>query len=326
MDQSEAKRICSEAVAMISRGCSPQEAAVAAEMFTLVAEAGFPEGMFGLAELKYMGVGTDRDVPGAAELYRRAGGLGNIPAWFRLGNILVEDESLRDPAEALRCFNRCADAKFPPAYGCLGDMYYYGIGMEPRPEEAINWYRLASAAGDPQSMYKVGCMCRSGTGTPKDDNAADAMFRMSAEAGIPEAQFEVASLMYDGKMEGGRPEAAKWYAKCAEAIPTAKFNLATMYLEGDGVEKDPSRALGMYRELGDAHNDSDALYQTGRMLLEGIGTESDPQLGFEYLSKAAKAGNESAEAIIGVLRRKMNTQLITIDGTEEQVARRHDPQ
>lgn len=322
MDDSEAMRLCSEAAEIVGRGCDPVGAAKAAEMFRIVADEGYPDGMFGLAEMKMNGLGTPKDVKGAADLYRAASDKGNIPALFRLANVLVQEESLLDADEAFRCMKRCAEAKFPPAFGCIGDMLYYGIGTAPSPADAVNWYRLAAASGDPQSMYKVGCMCRMGNGVPKDDSAADAMFVMAANAGIPEAQFEIASRIYDGEMEGGKGEAASWYSKCADAIPTAKFNLATMYLEGDGVTKDPAKAFSLYKELGDGCGDADALYQVGRMYLDGLGTDANPEEGFRYFGKAANAGHKEASMLVESLRRRMNTQLITIDGTEDASGKR----
>ena len=318
MDESEAKRLCTMAASLVGNGASEEQAAAAVEMFRRVADAGYPDGQFGLAEMMFHGMGVPRDVKGAMDLYRRAGEAGNIPALFRLGGIMAEIEEFSNPEEAFSCMKRCAEARFPPAFGVLGDMYYYGNGVKADPSQAINWYRLASAAGDPGSMFKVACMCRSGIGTEKDDDAADAMFMMSAQSGVPEAMFEVAHSMYEGRMGGDKKEAASWYSKCADRVPTAKFNLAAMYLAGEGVEKDAAKAFAMYRDVADRFEDPDALFQVGRMMLEGLGTEMDPDCGFRYLGRAAKAGNEDAAAIVNSLRRRMNSQLITIEDPEKK--------
>ena len=52
------------------------------------------------------------------------------------------------------------------------------------------------------------------------------------------------------------------------------------------------------------------------MYIGGEGVETDPQKGFEYIAKAANAGNQEAMLLIETLRRKQNTQLIHIDGAE----------
>ncbi len=317
MDESQARELCNRAAAIVGNGCTAEQAAEAAGMFRMAADAGYPDAQFGLAEMFFNGIGMDRDIGKAKELYEKAAESGNIPALFRLGGIFSEVEGMEDLPRAFSCMKRCAEARFPPAFGVLGDMYYYGAGTEVNPKEAINWYRVSAAAGDPGSMFKVGCMCRSGTGTEKDDDAADAMFMVSAQSGIPEAQFEVAYSIYSGRLGGNKAEAAEWYAKCADKIPTAKFNLASMHLLGEGVEKDAGKAFQMFKELADAYGDGDSLFQVARMMMGGEGTDQNPEEGFRYMAKAAKAGNEDAAAIVDGLRRRMNSQLITIDGTEE---------
>ena len=127
--------------------------------------------------------------------------------------------------------------------------------------------------------------------------------------------FRLAVLAYEGKVEGGKPLAAEWYSRCAEQIPIAKFNLATMCYTGDGIPKDAKRAFGLYVSLAES-GDADAAFQVGRMYLNGDGTESDPQKGFEYIGKAARGGHPEAAMLLENIRRRQNTQIIKIDGTE----------
>ena len=93
----------------------------------------------------------------------------------------------------------------------------------------------------------------------------------------------------------------------------AKFNLATMYYDGIGDQKDMAKAFSLYKEVADT-GDGDALFMIGRMYLEGLGTERDVEKGFECFGRAAAAGNEPAMEFVENIRRRQNTQLITIDG------------
>jgi len=52
----------------------------------------------------------------------------------------------------------------------------------------------------------------------------------------------------------------------------------------------------------------------GRMYFEGIGVEKDQGKGFEYFGRAADAGNQVAMELVDNIRRRQNTQFITIDG------------
>ncbi len=315
MDTEQAQKVCMEAVTIISRDCTDEESRQAAEMFRQVADAGYSQGMFGLADMKMAGKGIPLDVKGAIDLYEAAAGLGNIPAMFRLGTVYwVQGDNYR-PEQSYQYFLQSAEAGFPPAYNCLGDCYFYGIGTPKDIGKAVDWYNKAASNGDADASFKLGCIYEGEMGIPRDDSLSLKMFMQAAMAGVPEAQFRVGNLAYEGKIEGGKKGAAKWFGLCEDRIPIAKFNLATMYYSGDGVDKDPKKAFDRYLQLGE-NGDADALFQIGKMYIGGEGVEADPQKGFEYIAKAASAGNEEAVLLIESLRRRQNTQLIHIDGAE----------
>lgn len=315
MNPEEAEKLCVEAVRIISRESTDGENRHAAGIFGQVADAGYSQGMFGLAEMKMAGKGTPSDVPGAVELYEKAGEMGNVPALMRLGNIYWAEGEFRNPDRAFACFGKCAEAGFPPAFGCLGDCWFYGIGTEKDPGKAVGYYEQASENGDVPAMFKLGCMYGGGMGVGRDDAKSVGMFARAAVNGMPEAMFRMAMLTYEGKIPGGKKGAANWYSQCADAIPVAKFNLATMYYSGDGIDRDLPKAFGLYRSLA-RQGDADAMFQVGKMLIGGEGTEADAEEGFRHIADAAEAGNAEAAAVINSLRRRQNTQLIKIDGTE----------
>jgi len=143
------------------------------------------------------------------------------------------------------------------------------------------------------------------------------MFEQAALRKLPEAQFKMATLAYDGRIPGGKREAADWYERsAAQEFPAAQFNLASMYYDGDGIDKDFEKAFILYKNVADETQDKDALFFLGRMYLEGTGTEQNAEKAFECIGKAADAGNEMAQQIINDLKRRQNTQYIKIDGTE----------
>ncbi len=309
MDPQEAEALCRKAVDLIAGG---GDAAEAAGLFRSVADAGYAEGMFGLAELTFSGRGVPRDEDSAITLYERAAEAGSIPAAFRLGDIFMSEGERTDPERARRYFQICCDAGFEPAYGRMGDLLF----QEGDHRAAAVWYDRAASAGDPVSMFKLGCMYEAGTGVAADPGRSHGMFRRSAESGFPEARFKMASLAYDGSVEGGKPAAFDWYYGCSDSIPVAKFNAATMLLQGDGVPEDKERAFGMYRELAES-GDAEAMFQTGRMYLEGEGVGRDPEEGFRRIGEAARMGNPEAAQLVDNLRRRQNTQIVRIDGAEE---------
>lgn len=311
MDRDEADRICVEAVALVTGERGVRDPKKAAEMFGSVADAGFPQGMFGLADLKLMGNGVPMDAKGAIDLYERAAALGNMPSAYRLGHIYMAGE-YEDQKRCFDMFTKCAMAGFAYAYGDLGDCYYYGVGTPKDMAAAVRWYENATREGDPAAAFKLGCVYELGLeGVPKDEAKSATMFTMAAHMGVPEAQFKVGALMYDGKVEGGREGAAKMYELCKDAVPVAKFNLATMCMSGDGTPKDVERAFRLYLELADA-GDPDAMFQVGKMYYEGTGVAKDNEESLRYFRKAANAGNEQAGMVVTTMLRQQNAQIVDI--------------
>lgn len=313
MESAEADDLCNQAVAIIAgNGKDPAEAAA---IFEKVADAGFPNGMFGLAELKMSGRGTAKDVGGAIELYEKAYAMGSIPSAFRLGNIYWTDSKYHDPAKCYKCFKDCCEAGLTEAYNCMGDVCFFGVGTPVDKKQAVNWYNIGAKSGNPSAMFKLGCLYESGDGVEADRGKSLMYFSKAASQNVPEALFKMATLAYDGETGGGKPAALSYYEKCADRIPVAKFNMATMLLNGDGVEKDQKRAFALYNELAEA-GDGDAMFQVGRMLIEGVGTDKDPEQGFRDIGKAARLGNAEAKQLVETLRRAQNTQMVHIDGAE----------
>jgi hypothetical protein len=99
----------------------------------------------------------------------------------------------------------------------------------------------------------------------------------------------------------------------------AQFLLGTMYINGQGVEKDDTkglswtmksarqgydkarlRALSIYSELAN-QGDASAMYNLGYMYLHGWGREQDSNIGIGWLERAAKKGHiRSAKVLSGI--------------------------
>ena len=94
MDAKEAEQLCVEAVHIITKDSTDEENRHAAELFRSVADAGYSQGMFGLAELYMAGKGVERDTAKAVELYRQAADKDNIPALFRLGDLYSTERAM----------------------------------------------------------------------------------------------------------------------------------------------------------------------------------------------------------------------------------------
>ena len=81
----------------------------------------------------------------------------------------------------------------------------------------------------------------------------------------------------------------------------AERNLAQMYEEGRGAEKDLEKALQWYRTAADEHDDTVSQRNLGRMFEHGIGTEENPSEAFGWYQKAADKGDPVSQRNIARL-------------------------
>lgn len=85
-----------------------------------------------------------------------------------------------------------------------------------------------------------------------------------------------------------------WKAAARQDDPVGQYNLAVLYYNGEGVNKDLLQAHKWFRksaELGYA----DAQYDLGLMYLDGEGTAQDPKTGIEWMMKSAEQDHAEAQ-------------------------------
>jgi hypothetical protein len=127
------------------------------------AEQGDVEAQLILAARYANGVGVERDMPKAAEWYRKAAEQGNAVAQVN-----------------------------------LGALYAAGRGVPPDDAQAAAWYRMAAEQGNVLGQFNLGVFYALGRGVPQDHAQAVALYRKAAEQGLPEAKSELARMEQAG--------------------------------------------------------------------------------------------------------------------------------
>jgi TPR repeat protein len=84
-------------------------------------------------------------------LLERAGELGYVPAFTRLGDLLLKENA----AAAAVAYRRAADAGDPAGQRQIGLCFLNGWGLKAEPERARTWLRRASASGDKLASAKL---------------------------------------------------------------------------------------------------------------------------------------------------------------------------
>ncbi len=124
----------------------------------------------------------------------------------------------------------------------------------------------------------------------------------SASSGDIKAQILLGRMYRDGDgVEKNASKAVEWLTKAAEnGSAEAQWYLGNMYCDGNGVVLSYSKALEWYTsaaELGDA----DAFVSLGVLYQHGRGVSKDFSKAAEYYAMAAAMGNDYGEFNLGAL-------------------------
>ncbi len=173
------------------------------------------EELFEKAENAYFGRGKPRDPAAAADIYRRAAGLGHAGARRMLGWVYQNGEGLeQDPAKAVKWYRLAAKAGDPDAQNNLGVIFAEGSGTDADPALAFSWFERAAFQGHAEAQVNLGDAYRDGTGVILDRHQALAWYRKAAARNHKIAQARIAGLYQDGLFDRPDPqEAVRWIRK-----------------------------------------------------------------------------------------------------------------
>jgi len=309
-----------------------QDFSAAAKWYQEAADQGNAGAQFKLGNMYESGNGVKQDFSAAAKCYQDAATQGNADAQCKLGNMYEHgsgvkqdfDEAIRwyqksaeqGNGEALNRFHDFADNGIVSVQYILGGMYEQGKGVQKNCEEALKWYYEASVQGDIYAINKV---------------------RKFAEQGDNDSQCKLGNMYEHGDgVKQDYAEAVRWYSKAAEqgnveifnklcefannGIVHAQRELACMYEQGKGVQKNCEEALKWYYEAsvqGDIYainkvrkfaeqGDNDSQCKLGNMYEHGDGVDKDIEMALRLYVEAAGQDNSDAKRKLKELAKQGN--------------------
>ncbi|THV21499.1 tetratricopeptide repeat protein [Peteryoungia ipomoeae] len=185
----------------------------------------------------------------------------------------------------------------PAAQTLLAEIMSRGLGVKRDPKGAAFWYGQAAQGGDPAGMFKYALILMEGQVVERDKKKADDYMRRAAEAGNASAQFNWAQILVsENPGVRGLTMAMPFYEKAAEqGIADAQYALAQVYSALKDVPKEKKdRAREWMHRAARAGFDT-AQLDMGLWLVNGYNGPRDYELGFRWLSIAAKRGNVVAQ-------------------------------
>ncbi|KAF7338541.1 Chitin synthase regulatory factor 3 [Mycena venus] len=226
-----------------------------------------------------IGAGTRREPQRAASFYRKAASLGDTPAMYKLGMILL--------------------------HGSLGE--------QKNPREAINWLRRAAEQADednPHALHELGLLHEVGEHVPQDHIASKNLFTRAAHLGYTQSQFKLGQCYEYGAltcpMDPRRSIA--WYTKAAEKGDSeAELALSGWYLTGsEGVLKQSDSEAYLWARRAANKGLSKAEYAVGYYAEVGIGIKQDIEFAKRWYMRAAAQGNKRAMNRLTEMKRMGN--------------------
>ena len=158
-----------------------------------------------------------------------------------------------------------------------------------------------SKKGSAEATYKIGEAYYGGHGVPKNVETAEIWFRKAAEQGSVFAQAGLGVRLAMKKGNDSHKEAVLWLRKAAlGGNPESQALLASMYLQGRGVEVNDTEALAWARKAASAKQPYGELL-LGTMTIGGKGRPADTQQGFQLVLSAAEKGATGAAKIVADL-------------------------
>jgi len=147
---------------------------------------------------------------------------------------------------------------------------------------AVQALEYAAGQGHMLALWKLGRMYADGDGVQHDDLKAFEYFSKLADQNADES-----------------PDSPN-----APVISSAFVALGTYFLDGikgSYVAANPGRAVEMFTYAASYFSDSNAQYNLARLYMEGTGVEKDVRLAARWLNLAAEKGHHPSQAVLGHL-------------------------
>ncbi len=325
----------------------------AVKYYKLAADQGDAHAQYNLANCYVNGEGVEKNLDEAYRLYKQAAeqgfNLANQALVDLVGKEINTEKNLEeydeDPigrlqrmigglnflsAQAMQIQEE-NDEEDPNRQNSLGEMYYYGHGVEQNYETAFKWYKRSAENGNADSQNKLGYMYSKGEGTEQNFTEAVKWWKQAAAQYESEAAFNLGIMYYAGGdgIEKDEKEseywldiaanngyakddiadyfynvndfdkAIKWYKSSAEEGNLyAQKKLGYIYYNGEGIEQNYEEAFRWYK-MAAYEDDSYAQMILSIMYNHGYGIDENKEEALYWCKRAADQGDAGAQNRFG---------------------------
>jgi len=316
----------------------PQNDAEAVTWFRKAATQGHADAQFRLGLMFGKGRGVPQDFEETLKWLRKAAEQGLPVAQHILGKMYHFGRGVvQDYAQAAQWYQKAAEQGVALAQSQLGGMYLTGRGVPQDYVLSHMWLNLAAARGSERAPIARDSLAKDMTATDiaKAQRLAlewMAAFEKKSGSGKvakvekPEAQSTIGDKKAQGQNvqqgDAETPAMAQLRKAAEQDDANAQTTLGVIYMNGQGVPKDYSKALIWFRKAallslfrkGPPDGMPIAQYNLGAMYARGLGVPQDYSEAFKWIHKAAKQGHATAQYDLGGMY--SNGQGVPLDEAE----------
>lgn len=238
----------------------------------------------------------------------------NIPKLFEWSKVLASSGDIsgmetcaaccllsNDTTQAISWFEKAAEAGSLTSQRSLARIYS-GPGVNNVPDRAFKYAVQAADQGDKECLHMAGIMYMNGYGCQQDFSKAYSYLEKCKGEPLADLDMNLAYCrvqMNDGVIDSTTFDLLLSAADKGDSA--AEQIVADCYANGNGVDKDLSKALEWYLKAAE-HDNPYAQYTSGVLLLSGEPPiVQDQTKGIELLKKAAASGLPAAQFDLGML-------------------------
>lgn len=173
----------------------------------------------------------------------------------------------------------------------MGDLFYFGRGVEKDIEQAKMFYEAAARNGNVNAQYNLGEIYDKGRGGFKDDARAYNYYLAAARQGHVQAQYGVGVLLAQGRgVLQDYGAAVDWLRLAADkGYVRAIFNLGNMYMHGQGVERNPQHSMTLYEHAA-KQGYAEAQFNLAVTLASGGDVPANPEQAYKWFEVVRLGG------------------------------------
>ena len=185
----------------------------AAAINLVVMKAGYLGGYHNMGNLYRKGLGVEKDLKKAFELYMYAAERGHPEDQSNIGYMYMRGDGVDvDYKQSMVWLEKAAAQNWATAYDKIGLLYQNGWGVDKDPVRAFQEFGKGANLGDPYAMVNYGDCYKNGNGTKQDFKKAYRVYSQSAQMANPYAYLNLGFLSAAGQgTKKDLVEAAFWF-------------------------------------------------------------------------------------------------------------------